>query len=376
MSELDEVLKERDELTAERDALRERVEGLTASLKASLANTEEAQEAQHRLADGLAAAAEDARRAHVERDELRQKVKRLEQDLEAERQEVELKHAALKGAWADCAELRTRVEELRMELAEAVRQREKLKADLVHERKEWRATVDEEGRVRLEPPGERHAVRENGDCAEWCKACEAKLKSSAELPEPTTADAFATVRELVEELSEGQEERPGWRVMREELALLERRMGALDALRTTAQAFAMVRRILRARLLVARGGVQPEDPDPGDVALTLLERRMGALQRVAKDWLNTMHADGYSCCCEDGDPCPLCRCEAALKGADQNRLAMLIKDFDDEVRRTEEERDRPKGGMSVPFFGDFQHCPPAILRRLRWWANAFKKALP
>lgn len=46
--------------------------------------------------------------------------------------------------------------------------------------------------------------------------------------EPTTADAFATVREIVEEMSEVTEDRPAWKVLRKELALLERRMGAME----------------------------------------------------------------------------------------------------------------------------------------------------
>lgn len=39
------------------------------------------------------------------------------------------------------------------------------------------------------------------------------------------------------------------------------------------------------------------------------------LSAVARDFLNVLDADGVDCSCEEGDPCPRCRCIAALEGA-------------------------------------------------------------
>lgn len=53
------------------------------------------------------------------------------------------------------------------------------------------------------------------------------VRPAREREEPSTAEAFAAVNGLVDELSEGREDGPGWRVLRKRLALLERRMGAM-----------------------------------------------------------------------------------------------------------------------------------------------------
>lgn len=38
------------------------------------------------------------------------------------------------------------------------------------------------------------------------------------------------------------------------------------------------------------------------------QQALEALYAVARDWLNTLDADGAECTCEEGDPCPRCRC--------------------------------------------------------------------
>ena len=45
-----------------------------------------------------------------------------------------------------------------------------------------------------------------------------------------------------------------------------------------------------------------------------LEKENAWLRRIARDWLNTLCADGFECTCEEDDVCPACRCIAALAG--------------------------------------------------------------
>lgn len=47
-------------------------------------------------------------------------------------------------------------------------------------------------------------------------------------------------------------------------------------------------------------------------ALPELVAEVVRLRAVAQDWLDVMEADEADCTCSDGDPCPLCRCRAAL----------------------------------------------------------------
>lgn len=80
--------------------------------------------------------------------------------------------------------------------------------------------------------------------SKWCAEQEpvaAPLRSpdtTSEIDEPmpeasrqigsATAELFATVREIVDEMSEVTEDRPAWRVLRKDLVTLERRMGAME----------------------------------------------------------------------------------------------------------------------------------------------------
>lgn len=43
-----------------------------------------------------------------------------------------------------------------------------------------------------------------------------------------------------------------------------------------------------------------------------LEERNWALEALARDYRDFLEADLASCTCEEGDPCPLCRCDAVL----------------------------------------------------------------
>lgn len=64
---------------------------------------------------------------------------------------------------------------------------------------------------------------------------------------------------------------------------------------TTPAAFATVRRVLRGRLAVVLKGATPQGPDAGEVALSLLERRMGAQDAALRKAMAEIEAG-------DGDP--------------------------------------------------------------------------
>lgn len=118
-----QAVAERDAARQEVERLTERVDGLTRSLKASLANTEEAQEANKRLADGLANAADDAA-------QLRERVVTLEREREesmATASELEQTARVNHGKWrrsearAEAAERRGReYEDTLMQVGEAL----------------------------------------------------------------------------------------------------------------------------------------------------------------------------------------------------------------------------------------------------------------
>jgi hypothetical protein len=40
-----------------------------------------------------------------------------------------------------------------------------------------------------------------------------------------------------------------------------------------------------------------------------------------------------------------------------------------------ESKEGPKGGMSVPHFGDFANVNPSTVRELKWWARELRTAL-
>lgn len=103
---------ERDAARQEVARLNERVDGLTDSLKASLANTEEEQEANKRLADGLASAADDAA-------SLRERVATLEEELATLTASEQGADAVAKEALAAERTAEARVKELEAKLAGA-----------------------------------------------------------------------------------------------------------------------------------------------------------------------------------------------------------------------------------------------------------------
>ena len=55
----------------------------------------------------------------------------------------------------------------------------------------------------------------------------------------------------------------------------------------------------------------------------------------------------------------------------------LLEAITDEFERTIDEAERPKGGMQVPFHGDFASAVriPTVIGRMRWWVREFKRAL-
>jgi hypothetical protein len=58
-------------------------------------------------------------------------------------------------------------------------------------------------------------------------------------------------------------------------------------------------------------------------------------------------------------------------------LRTALEAITQEIERTIEQADRPKGGMQVPFFGDFANAllVPSLMGRFRWWAKYLRKAL-
>lgn len=58
-------------------------------------------------------------------------------------------------------------------------------------------------------------------------------------------------------------------------------------------------------------------------------------------------------------------------------VRQLLEAITDEFERTINENERPKGGMQVPFHGDFAQAVrmPTVIGRMRWWVREFRRAL-
>jgi hypothetical protein len=67
--------------------------------------------------------------------------------------------------------------------------------------------------------------------------------------------------------------------------------------------------------------------------------------------------------------------DAALARAE--KLEGALEGITSELERTVAEADRPKGGMRVPFHGDFASALqlPSVVGRFRWWARNLRAAL-
>jgi hypothetical protein len=63
--------------------------------------------------------------------------------------------------------------------------------------------------------------------------------------------------------------------------------------------------------------------------------------------------------------------------AENERLRKAVDGFVQEVESAERHFERPRGGMQVPFFGDFVGAEriPSLRSRLAWWARHLKAAL-
>ena len=60
---------------------------------------------------------------------------------------------------------------------------------------------------------------------------------------------------------------------------------------------------------------------------------------------------------------------------DPNRTVIDVIDFfEQEVETALQEHRRPKGGMSVPFHGDFRLVPVSALIRMQWWIREMRAA--
>lgn len=58
-------------------------------------------------------------------------------------------------------------------------------------------------------------------------------------------------------------------------------------------------------------------------------------------------------------------------------VRQLLEAITHEFERTIEEAERPKGGMQVPFHGDFASAArlPSVIGHMRWWVREFRRAL-
>jgi hypothetical protein len=63
--------------------------------------------------------------------------------------------------------------------------------------------------------------------------------------------------------------------------------------------------------------------------------------------------------------------------AEVKRLRAVVDAFAGEVEAAERHFERPRGGMQVPFHGDFSSVEqlPGVRSRLRWWARRMRSAL-
>jgi hypothetical protein len=68
----------------------------------------------------------------------------------------------------------------------------------------------------------------------------------------------------------------------------------------------------------------------------------------------------------------------AREQAARERLAHLrerLTYFGEAIEARAADLARPKGGMQVPFHGDFASAPPSVVSRLRWWHRDLLAAL-
>lgn len=68
---------------------------------------------------------------------------------------------------------------------------------------------------------------------------------------------------------------------------------------------------------------------------------------------------------------------SAIKASGKSELQIVVKQIAYEFARTIAHAERPKGGMQVPFHGDFAPVAqlPSVVSRMRWWVERFHKAL-
>lgn len=64
---------------------------------------------------------------------------------------------------------------------------------------------------------------------------------------------------------------------------------------------------------------------------------------------------------------------ARLKQAED--LRQIAEALTVEMERTIAHFERPRGGMEVPFHGDFANAPPSVVSRFRWWVREMRSAL-
>jgi hypothetical protein len=82
-------------------------------------------------------------------------------------------------------------------------------------------------------------------------------------------------------------------------------------------------------------------------------------------------------CDQPGAPC---RQWLASQGAEPGKAAIThlrerLACFGAEIEARAADLARPKGGMIVPFHGDFASAPPSMIERLRWWHRDLLEAL-
>jgi hypothetical protein len=77
--------------------------------------------------------------------------------------------------------------------------------------------------------------------------------------------------------------------------------------------------------------------------------------------------------------CPVCERDQRIAEleAENVRLRLSIGEIVETFEAVIHEADRPKGGMQVPFGGDFEGALrlPSVMRAVRWWAKRLRAAL-
>jgi hypothetical protein len=70
------------------------------------------------------------------------------------------------------------------------------------------------------------------------------------------------------------------------------------------------------------------------------------------------------------------RVENTQLSADNARLKFALEAFASTAEAAVEAfESKDRGGMHVPFHGDFAHTTPSVISRLRWWAKQFRHVL-